>query len=66
MLEKLNTLTEEILLKFFGDNPNNVEKKKVSGYFVELQLEVAKKVLDLKKFQENLNSCCTSLYMKIG
>ena len=36
VLEKLNALTGEILLKCFGDNPNNVEKKKVSGYFVEL------------------------------
>ena len=56
LLEKLNTLTGEILLKCLGDNPNNTEKKKVKGYFIELQLEVTEKVQDLKKFQENLNS----------
>ena len=66
LLEKLNALPGEILLKCFGDNPNNAEKKKVSGYFIELQVEVSEKVLDLKKFQENLNSHCTSIHKKIG
>ena len=66
LLEKLNALTGEILLKCFGDSPNSVEKKKVSGYFMELQVEVSDKVLDLKKFQENLNSRCTKIHKKIG
>lgn len=56
LLEKLNALTGEILLKCLGENPSATEKKKVNGYFIELQLEVAEKVQDLKKFQENLNS----------
>ena len=54
LLDKLNALTGEILLKCFGDSPNSAEKKKASGYFIELQVEVSDKVLDLKKFQENL------------
>ena len=37
LLEKLNTLTRENMLKYLGDNPNNTEKKKVSRYFVKLQ-----------------------------
>ena len=44
LLEKLNVLTGEILLKCLGENPKKVEKDKVSGYFVKLQLEVTKKV----------------------
>ena len=66
LLEKLNTLTGEILLKCLGDNPNNTEKKKVNRYFIELQLEVTEKVQDLRKFQENLNSRCTKIHIKIG
>ena len=55
-LEKLNVLIGEILLKCLGENPKKTEKDKVSRYFVKLQLEVAEKVHDLRKFQENLNS----------
>ena len=64
-LDKLNTLTGEILLKCFGDSPNSAEKKKASGYFIELQVEVSDKVLELKKFQENLNSHCAKIHRKI-
>ena len=66
LLEELNALTGEILLKCLGDNLSATEKKKVNRYFIELQLEVTEKVQDLKKFQENLNSRCTTIYQKIG
>ena len=52
LLEKLNALTGEILLKCFGDSPSSAEKKKASGYFMELQVEVSDKVLDLKCFKK--------------
>ena len=32
---------------------------------MELQVEVSDKVLDLKKFQENLNSHCAKIHRKI-
>ena len=65
LLEKLNVLTGEILLKCFGDSPSSAEKKKASGYFMELQVEVSDKVLDFKKFQENLNDRCAKIHRKI-
>ena len=65
MLDKLNALIGEILLKCFGDSPNSTEKKKASGYFIELQVEVSDKVFELKKFQENLNSHCAKIHRKI-
>ena len=65
LLEKLNTLTGEILLKCLSENPKKAEKDKVSAYFVELQLEVTEKVQKLRRFQDNLNSRCTVIHVKI-
>ena len=65
LLENLNALTGEILLKCFGDSPSSEEKKKASGYFMELQVEVSDKVLDLTLFQENLNDRCAKIHRKI-
>ena len=65
LLEKLNTLTGEILLKCLSENPKKAEKDIVSAYFVELQLEVTEKVQKLRRFQENLNSRCTAVHIKI-
>merc|ERR1711962_1243156 len=65
LLEKLNTLTGEILLKCLGENPKKSDREKVSAYFVELQLEVTKKVQKLTRFQDTLNSHCTAVHVKI-
>ena len=65
LLEKLNTLTGEILLKCLSENPKKAEKDIVSAYFVKLQLEVTQKVQKLRRFQENLNSRCTAVHIKI-
>ena len=65
LLEKLNTLTGEILLKCLNENPKKAEKDIVSAYFVKLQLEVTEKVQKLRRFQENLNSHCTAVHIKI-
>ena len=66
LLEKLNTLTGEILLKCLGDNPKKTEKDKVSSYFVELQFEAVDKVKELRRFQDALNARCTAVHIKIG
>ena len=50
LLEKLNTLTGEILLKCLGENPKKADKEKVSAYFVKLQLEFTGKVQKLRRF----------------
>ena len=51
LLEKLNSLTGEILLKCLCDNPKKNGKDKVSEYFVDLQLEIAEKIQKLRAFQ---------------
>ena len=41
------------------------DKDKVSAYFVKLHLEVTEKVQKLKRFQDELNSRCTAVNVKI-
>ena len=64
-LEKLNSLTGEILLKYLGDNPKKNDKDKISAYFIDLQLEIAEKIQKLWAFQDELNPCCSSIHVKI-
>ena len=49
-MEKLNSLTGEILLKCFGENPKKTEKDKIGAYFIDLQLEIAEKIQNLRAF----------------
>ena len=40
LLDKINSLTWEILVKALGDNPKGVEWEKLIRYWMELELEV--------------------------
>ena len=65
LLEKLNSLTGEILLKCLGDNPKKNDKDEISAYFVNLQLEITEKIQKLRAFQDELNSHCGRIHIKI-
>ena len=65
LLEKLNSLTGEILNKALGENPQKKEHKKFHSYWMELQLKIAKKIGNLTKFQNELNSRCNMIQVKV-
>ena len=65
LLEKLNSLTGEILNKALGENPQKRERDKFYSYWLELQLEIAEKIGNLTKFQNKLNSRCNMIQVKV-
>ena len=65
LLEKLNSLMGEILNKALGENPQKKEQDKFHSYWMELQLEIAEKIGNLTKFQNQLNSRCNMIQIKV-
>ena len=65
LLDRLNNLTGEVLVKALGDNPMKADKYCLNGYWLELQLEVAQKIAKLTKFQNDLNLHCHSILAKV-
>ena len=64
LLNKLNSLTGEILVKARGDILKRAEREKLNGYWMELQVEVSAKMAKLTEFQNELNDRCHSIIMK--
>ena len=64
LLDKLNSLTGEILIKALGDNPQKKDHDQLNGYWMELQPEIAEKIRKLTSFQNDLNSRCHKILMK--
>ena len=65
LLDRLNNLTGEVLVKALGDNPMKADKDCLNRYWLELQLEVAQKIAKLTKFQNDLNLHCHSILAKV-
>ena len=65
LLDKLNSLTGEILIKALGENPQKKDKDKLNSYWMDLQLEIVQKIRKLTIFQNDLNSRCSHIFIKI-
>ena len=65
LLDKLNSLTREILLKSLGDNPQKKDKDRLNLYWLDLQLEITQKIQKLRTFQDDLNAQCSQISIKI-
>ena len=62
LLDKLNSLTGDILVKALGDNPQKKDHDHLNGYWLELQLEIAQKIKkNSKTYKMNLMSDVTVL-----
>ena len=59
LLDRLNGLTREILVKAVGDNPQKKDCDRLNGYWLELQ-----KIKKLTEFQNDLNLRCHNVIMK--
>ena len=56
LIDRLNSLTNDILLKVLGDNPNKAEKDKILSYWIKLQVKTSNKKSKLAAFQNDLNN----------
>ena len=56
LLDKLNSLMGEILLKSLGDNPQKKDKDRLNLYWLDLQLKIAQKIQKLWLFQDDSNA----------
>ena len=65
LLDKFNSLTGEILNKALGVNPQKRDHDRLNSYWMELQLEIVQKIGNLTKFQNELNSRCNMIQVKI-
>ena len=65
LLDKLNSLTGDVLMKALGDNPQKKDHDRLNGYWMALQLEILDKIRNLTSFQNNLNLRCHKILMKI-
>ena len=50
LLDRLNGLTREILVKALRDNPQKKDRDHLNGYWLELHLEIAQKIKKLTYF----------------
>ena len=64
LLDRLNSLMNNILIKGLEDNLKKSERDKVSSYCMELQVEVANKISKLSGFQTEINSRCLQIIAK--
>ena len=64
LLDKLNSVSGETLIKALGDNPKRGDQDLLNSYWLELQLEVAQKIAKLTDFQNELNDRCHRIVMK--
>ena len=56
LLNHLGSLTHNILLRAFEENPKKSDRDKVSSYFMELQVEVTKKIDKSSVLNSEINS----------
>ena len=65
LLDKLTSLTGEVLVKALGENPKRTDRDNLNRYWMELQVEVSTKIAKLTDIQNKLNDRCHCIMMKM-
>ena len=56
LLGRLGSLTQEVLLRAFGEHPSKSQTQKVNAYFIELQMEVSNNISKLASIDSKIRS----------
>ena len=61
LIERLSSVSQDVLLRGFGENPNQHQVRRVDTYFMELQVEVSIKIGKLTDIDASIGRRYTSI-----
>ena len=65
LIERLSSVSQDVLLRGFGENPNQHQERRVNTYFMELQVEVSIKIGKLTDIDEGIGKRYASIMQKV-
>ena len=66
LIKKLSSVTQDVLLRGFGENPNQHQERRVNTYFMELQVEVSIKIGKLTDIDKGIGRRYASIMQKVN
>ena len=65
LIERLSSVTQDVLLRGFGENPNPHQERRINTYFMELQIEISTKIGKLSELDEDIGSRYTRIMSRV-
>ena len=65
LIERLSSVTQDVLLRGFGENPTQHQSRKIDTYFMELQMEVSIKIAKLTDIDTDIGNRYARIMYKV-
>ena len=65
LIDRLGSVTQDVLLRGFGENTNTHQERRISTYFMELQVEISTKIGRLSELNEDIGIRYTRIMSRV-
>ena len=65
LIDRLGSVTQDVLLRGFGENPNTHQERRISTYFMELQVEISTKIGRLSELNKDIGIRYTRIMTRV-